>query len=55
MIIHFALQALLDACPVNVKVELLNAGHCPHDESPAEVNAALLRFIKTRVLAVDTM
>jgi len=48
-------QALLDACPENVKVELLKAGHCPHDESPAEVNAALLRFIETRVLAVNTV
>jgi pimeloyl-ACP methyl ester carboxylesterase len=24
---------------------LLQAGHCPHDEAPADVNAALMEFI----------
>ncbi|EFJ50097.1 hypothetical protein VOLCADRAFT_89124 [Volvox carteri f. nagariensis] len=34
----------------NVEVELLQAGHCPHDEVPEQVNEALLRFIRTSVL-----
>ena len=29
---------------------MLNAGHCPHDEVPEEVNAELLRFMDEDVL-----
>ena len=47
------MQELKDSCPANVEVELLDAGHCPHDELPAAVNAALLCFIESRVLAVN--
>jgi hypothetical protein len=25
----------------------LNAGHCPHDEVPDEVNNAILKFVQT--------
>lgn len=28
----------------------LTAGHCPHDEVPEQVNAALLAFMEQRVL-----
>ena len=42
-------QALAKACP-NVKLVLLQAGHCPHDEVPHLVNRALLRFIEQEVL-----
>jgi len=42
-------QALAQACP-KVKVVLLQAGHCPHDEVPHLVNRALLRFIEQEVL-----
>ena len=31
--------------PRNVSMTLLQAGHCPHDEAPADVNAALMEFI----------
>jgi len=35
---------LRDVCAVGVDVVLLDAGHCPHDEAPAEVNASLKEF-----------
>jgi hypothetical protein len=28
----------------------LDAGHCPHDEVPEEVNRRILQFIEQRVL-----
>ena len=30
----------------------LDAGHCPHDEVPEEVNRRILQFIEQRVLPV---
>ena len=30
----------------NVEVELLDAGHCPHDEVPHLVNSSLLGFMQ---------
>ncbi|KAG1659816.1 hypothetical protein FOA52_002153 [Chlamydomonas sp. UWO 241] len=33
------------ACPDNVAVVLVEAGHCPHDEQPGPVNDALLAFL----------
>ncbi len=44
-------QALRAACPRNVEVQLVQAGHCPHDEAPSLVNAALLDFVRHRVEA----
>ena len=44
-------QALRAACPRNVEVRLVQAGHCPHDEAPTLVNAALLDFLRGRVEA----
>jgi hypothetical protein len=41
-------QALAKTCP-NVKLVLLQAGHCPHDEVPHLVNRALLQFIEQQV------
>jgi pimeloyl-ACP methyl ester carboxylesterase len=35
----------------NVRVELLQAGHCPHDEAPEAVNRALLQFMAQDVMA----
>ncbi|KAG2443487.1 hypothetical protein HXX76_001840 [Chlamydomonas incerta] len=59
MVLQGALDPLNDAesrakemgqlCP-NVQVVLLQAGHCPHDEVPEQVNAALLGFIRDSVL-----
>ncbi|PNW74124.1 hypothetical protein CHLRE_13g586350v5 [Chlamydomonas reinhardtii] len=59
MVLQGALDPLNDAksraremgqlCP-NVQVVLLQAGHCPHDEVPDQVNAALLGFIRDTVL-----
>ncbi len=43
------MQALRAACPHNVEVQLVQAGHCPHDEAPALVNAALVEFLSSRV------
>ena len=40
------LAALCDA--KKVSVQLLQAGHCPHDELPAEVNAAISSFVIRR-------
>ena len=45
------MQALRAACPENVEVQLVQAGHCPHDEAPALVNAALVDFLQSRVEA----
>jgi hypothetical protein len=36
-------------CP-GLKVWAINAGHCPHDEAPTEVNTALLEFVEQMVL-----
>ncbi len=44
-------QALRAACPHNVEVQLVQAGHCPHDEAPTLVNAALEEFLSSRVKA----
>lgn len=46
-------QQLAQLCP-NVRVVLLQAGHCPHDEVPDEVNAAMLHFIEQDVLQTDS-
>lgn len=37
-------NGLRDACS-NVEVQLLDAGHCPHDEVPHLVNEGLLKFM----------
>eukprot|EP00208_Stichococcus_sp_RCC1054_P008027 CAMPEP_0206150500 /NCGR_PEP_ID=MMETSP1473-20131121/38333_1 /ASSEMBLY_ACC=CAM_ASM_001109 /TAXON_ID=1461547 /ORGANISM="Stichococcus sp, Strain RCC1054" /LENGTH=795 /DNA_ID=CAMNT_0053548005 /DNA_START=103 /DNA_END=2489 /DNA_ORIENTATION=+ len=37
--------SLKEAC-TNVELQLVEAGHCPHDEAPAAVNAALLAFLE---------
>ncbi|GIL75483.1 hypothetical protein Vretimale_8119 [Volvox reticuliferus] len=42
-------RQLGELCP-NVRVQLLQAGHCPHDEVPEQVNEGLLHFIRTSVL-----
>ncbi|GAB4818230.1 hypothetical protein N2152v2_005276 [Parachlorella kessleri] len=42
-------KQLAELCS-NVRVKMLNAGHCPHDELPEEVNAELLRFMEEDVL-----
>jgi len=34
------------ACPDNLDVVLLEAGHCPHDEQPDAVNAELIKFLQ---------
>ena len=31
--------------PANTKEVVLDAGHCPHDEVPDQVNSALLEWI----------
>jgi len=36
-------------CP-GLRVWAINAGHCPHDESPQEVNQALLDFVEQMVM-----
>lgn len=33
----------------NVRVQMLDAGHCPHDEVPHIVNDGLLSFMQTVV------
>lgn len=35
----------LEAACSNVRVQMLDAGHCPHDEVPQIVNDALLSFM----------
>jgi hypothetical protein len=42
-------QLLEQECP-GLRVWAINAGHCPHDESPEEVNKALLEFVEQMVL-----
>ncbi|CAD7701138.1 unnamed protein product [Ostreobium quekettii] len=37
--------AKLDSSCPNVEVKLLQAGHCPHDEVPDEVNDEILQFV----------
>lgn len=32
------------------QVKLLEAGHCPHDEVPEQVNQGILEFVEGRVL-----
>jgi len=44
-------NGLRDACN-NVEVELLDAGHCPHDEVPHLVNEGLLKFMN-KVTSAD--
>jgi hypothetical protein len=34
-----------------VEVELIEAGHCPHDEAPAIVNERLQKFVERSVLS----
>jgi len=41
--------SLQATCP-GIYTALIQAGHCPHDEQPGKVNAALLSFIEERVL-----
>jgi len=44
-------NGLRDACN-NVEVQLLDAGHCPHDEVPHLVNEGLLKFMN-KVTSAD--
>lgn len=46
-------QELDRLCP-NLRVVMLNAGHCPHDEVPGEFNAALAEFVKGDVIGAGT-
>ena len=46
-------NGLRDACS-NVEVQLLDAGHCPHDEVPHLVNEGLLRFMNKATSADDS-
>ena len=39
----------LEAACQNVQVQMVDAGHCPHDEVPHIVNAELLSFMQTIV------
>ena len=39
----------LEAACRNVRVQMLDAGHCPHDEVPHIVNDGLLSFMQTTV------
>ena len=41
-----ARAAALDAACSNVRVQLIEGGHCPHDEVPAVFNEALLGFVR---------
>lgn len=41
----------LEECCRNVHVQMLDAGHCPHDEVPHLVNHGLLNFMQTTVCA----
>ncbi len=34
----------LKACCPKIDVVMVEAGHCPHDESPSMINAELLKF-----------
>jgi len=42
-------KELEDTCS-NVQVELLQAGHCPHDEVPEQVNKAIINFVRERIM-----
>lgn len=44
----------LEAACRNVRVQMLNAGHCPHDEVPHLVNDGLLNFMQTTVCKDET-
>lgn len=48
--------AVLRAYCANVTTRLLNAGHCPHDEVPDEVNALIHDWLRcsNADLAMDT-
>jgi hypothetical protein len=42
---------LVQQCaPVGLRAWNIQAGHCPHDEQPELVNAALLQFIEEMVI-----
>lgn len=43
----------LKAACSNVEVELLDAGHCPHDEVPHLVNYSLLQFMQQQAVMRD--
>jgi hypothetical protein len=49
-------RQLKQACGELAEVVELQAGHCPHDEVPEQVNAALLEWVQRVVLprCVDT-
>ncbi|GAX72694.1 hypothetical protein CEUSTIGMA_g150.t1 [Chlamydomonas eustigma] len=42
-------ESLQRTCPDNVEVVLLQAGHCPHDEQPEQVNQGILKFMRDRI------
>jgi pimeloyl-ACP methyl ester carboxylesterase len=42
-------RGLAELCP-NARVVMLQAGHCPHDEVPEEVNRALEAFVREDVM-----
>lgn len=42
--------ALEAACPGYVSVQMLEAGHCPHDERPDLVNAGIVKFVEEKVM-----
>ena len=41
-----ARAAALGAACSNVRVQLIDGGHCPHDEVPAVFNEAVMRFMQ---------
>jgi pimeloyl-ACP methyl ester carboxylesterase len=43
------MKQLESECP-GTRVWPINAGHCPHDEAPAEVNRAILEFVEQMVM-----
>ena len=48
-------ESFLRHVPSDTKEVLLDAGHCPHDEVPEQVNAALLEWLTDRrIYIVDT-
>ena len=36
-------EQIVAACP-QAQLQMLQAGHCPHDEKPEEVNAGIAKF-----------
>ena len=44
----------LEAACRNVRVQMLDAGHCPHDEVPHVVNDGLLNFMEKTVCKDET-